>query len=162
MNSSNALIIGLLIVGIGIGGYFVVSKNSDLTENTSQTELSNIPEKNGDDMMEKDETSAEIPNNIVEYSPENLATAQEAGRAVLFFHATWCPTCKALNAEIMERANELPEDVTILKTDFDKELELREQYGITIQHTLVQLDANGNEIAKWSGGNVDTILENLQ
>jgi hypothetical protein len=41
--------------------------------------------------------------------------------------------------------------VSILKVDYDKETELKKKYGVTYQHTLVQVDKDGNLIKKWSG-----------
>lgn len=100
--------------------------------------------------------------NYVTYSPENLKNAQEQGRAVLYFWAVWCPTCKVLDAELKEQGNELPSDVTILQVNYDTEEELKKQYGITQQHTLVQIDKDGSEIHKWIGGGIETIKQQLK
>lgn len=97
----------------------------------------------------------------VTYTPENFAAA-EGKRRVLFFHAPWCPTCKVLNQELLDDVEQLPADVVIFKTDYDTESDLKKQYGITYQHTLVQVDENGNTIKKWNGGGVQEILNNLQ
>jgi hypothetical protein len=35
--------------------------------------------------------------------------------------------------------------------DFDNETDLRKKYGVTIQHTFVQIDKDGNSLAKWAG-----------
>jgi hypothetical protein len=58
---------------------------------------------------------------------------------------------------------EIPEGVTILKADFDEDVELKEKYGVKIQHSFVQVDANGEAIAKWVGGNtLGDITKNLK
>ncbi|MBI3103759.1 hypothetical protein HYZ05_02360 [Candidatus Daviesbacteria bacterium] len=58
--------------------------------------------------------------NYIDYSEQNLVSAQRNGRPVLFFAATvWCQTCQALEKEIKERGNILPSDVTILKVDYE-------------------------------------------
>lgn len=90
------------------------------------------------------------------YSAEKVATA--AGDVVIFFHATWCPSCRALVSNIEENIATIPAGTTILKADYDTETELKKKYGVTTQHTLVQVDSNGNLIKKWSGGSK---LENL-
>ena len=95
-----------------------------------------------DDMMSKGSYEA--------YGAEKIAMA-ETGDVVLFFHASWCPSCRSLNASIEGRMAEIPAGVTILKTDYDKEIELKKKYGVTTQHTLVQVDKDGNLIKKWSG-----------
>jgi hypothetical protein len=35
--------------------------------------------------------------------------------------------------------------------DYDNSTALKQKYGVTMQHTLVQVDAKGNLIAKWTG-----------
>lgn len=112
-----------------------------------------MPVKN--DMMEKDsmdkpvveETSA---GSYEAYSSEKLARA-ENGDVVLFFHASWCPSCRGLNADIEKNIGSIPAGVTILKTDYDTQTELKKKYGVTYQHTLVQVDKDGNMLKKWSG-----------
>ncbi len=39
----------------------------------------------------------------------------------------------------------------MVKVDFDSETDLRKTYGITQQHTFVQVDPDGEELAKWTG-----------
>jgi thioredoxin 1 len=96
------------------------------------------------------------------YSADKIARA-ETGDVVLFFHASWCPSCRGLNTSIESNLTAIPEGVTILKTDYDKEVELKKKYGVTYQHTLVQVDKDGNMIKKWSGGSsLDDIISQLQ
>jgi len=73
----------------------------------------------------------------------------EGGNVVLFFHASWCPTCQAAEANLTSQP--VPDGLTVVKTDFDTMTELRQKYGVTVQHTFVQIDAGGAQLAKWSG-----------
>lgn len=107
-------------------------------------------------------SDAEIAPHYVAYSDANLVKAQEKGRPVIYFWAVWCPTCKVLDKELIERGSELPNDVTVLKTNYDTEKELKKKYHIVQQHTLVQVDKNGDEVKKWIGGNIDVIKEQLE
>lgn len=84
------------------------------------------------------------------YAQEKFAYAQK-DTLVLFFHATWCPSCRALNTDIEEHLQEIPANVSILKTDYDSEIKLKQKYGITTQHSFAQVDADGNLIKRWSG-----------
>lgn len=112
--------------------------------------------------MEKTMMKAEITGTYESYSPEKIAFASE-GDVILFFHAPWCPTCKALDSDINGELSQIPANTKILKVDYDSSSELKKKYGVTYQHTLVQVDAEGNMITKWSGGNtLESILEKIQ
>lgn len=101
--------------------------------------------------------------NYFDYSEQNLASAQKNGKPVLFFAATiWCQTCQALEKEIKEKGDSLPSDVTILKVDYDNDKEMKRKWGVIMQHTLIQLDSNGNEVNRWIGGNLDALIVNLK
>ena len=70
---------------------------------------------------------------------------------VLYFHAPWCPTCQALDKNINANLGSIPEKTIIVKTDYDSSNDLKKKYGVTYQHTMVQVDSSGNKIKKWSG-----------
>ena len=78
---------------------------------------------------------------------------------VLFFHASWCPTCKAAMKDLEANVSML-EGYTVYITDYDTTGELQEKYGVTYQHTFVQIDSTGSALAKWNGGASKEILEN--
>lgn len=94
----------------------------------------------------------------VDYSPEALASAQadqkDGRKVVLFFHAPWCPYCVAADKDFKAAlsADTFPQNVTLLKTDYDSQTELKRKYGVTTQHTFVQIDSSGNQITKWISG----------
>jgi thiol-disulfide isomerase/thioredoxin len=70
---------------------------------------------------------------------------------VLFFNANWCSTCKIARDNIESNLDSIPSNLAIVVVDFDKETDLRKKYGVTIQHTFVQIDKDGNQLTKWSG-----------
>ena len=109
-------------------------------------------EKDGDAMEKTDgETSdAMTKGSYVTYDPS--ATLPE-GNNVLFFAASWCPSCQGLDKDITANLGEIPEGVTIHKADYDTETELKKKFGVTYQHTMVQIDQNGELVKKWSGSN---------
>jgi len=123
------------------------------------------PVVTAEQMREETETSIlQNPSSgqYVEYDPNAIADAATNGQAVLFFHAAWCPTCISANADITSRASEIPAGLVIFKTDYDTFKDLKKKYGVTYQHTFVQVDADGNEIAKWNGGDLDEIMKNVK
>lgn len=103
------------------------------------------------EMEQKDSLEKTVRGTYEAYAPEKLARAN-TGDVVLFFHAAWCPSCKTLDATIESHTQDIPHGLTILKTDYDTETALKKKYGVTYQHTMVQVDAEGHLIKKWSGG----------
>ena len=96
------------------------------------------------------------------YSPEKLALAND-GKVVIYFHADWCPICRSLESNINANLKTIPAGVHILKADYDTETMLKQKYGVTYQHTLVQVDSSGNQITKWSGGQtLASLLTNVR
>lgn len=79
---------------------------------------------------------------------------------VLFFHASWCPNCKAADADIMKNIGQLPKNTVIFKVDYDQETALKKMYGITMQHTFVLVDDKGKALKKWAGGGLKEIAMN--
>lgn len=103
-----------------------------------------------------------IKENYVIYSKTALdQILKDNGQALLFFYADWCPTCRAADKSIQKDHTLLPKGLTILKVNYDTEVDLKRQYNITAQHTFVHVNRQGKEISKWLGGGVETILENL-
>ncbi len=108
-------------------------------------------EDTGEAMEKTDDTMMEKPVGSYEsYAPSKLARAS-SGDIVLFFRASWCPSCKAVDADIRSHLEEIPAGLTILDVDYDTETALKQKYGVTYQHTFVQVDTEGKQIAKWSG-----------
>jgi thiol-disulfide isomerase/thioredoxin len=105
------------------------------------------------DMMKKD-MADEPMAGAGEYRPYDAGqvTMASAGDVVLFFRASWCPSCRALDSDIKANRQAIPEGVTILDVNYDTETALKQKYGVTTQHTLVQVAADGSLIKKWSGG----------
>ena len=139
MNKNVVIIIGILVATGVLAGIGNFAFSGDKTDNKATVQAIN------------DASATVKAGSYVAYSPDRLALA-ETGDVVLFFHAKWCPSCRALNNDIEKNLSSIPVGVTILKTDYDDEVELKRKYGVTTQHTLVQVDRDGNLIKKWSGG----------
>ncbi len=101
-----------------------------------------------DDTMMKGEEGAMMKSGSYEtYSPEKMAAAK--GRVLLYFHADWCPICRGIEADIKANLGKIPGDVTILKVNYDAATDLRQKYGVTYQHTFVQINSDGSLVKKW-------------
>jgi thiol-disulfide isomerase/thioredoxin len=166
MNKNTAVIIGGIALIVLAGTVFAFISNRDdammdtkgddstMMQKESDSMVKNdMPEEkemmNEDEGMESKDTMMKV-GSYETYAPEKLARA-ETGDVVLFFHASWCPSCRGLSTDIESNMSAIPEGVSILKVDYDKEIELKKKYGVTYQHTLVQVDKDGNLIKKWSG-----------
>lgn len=79
---------------------------------------------------------------------------------VVFFHAPWCPTCKAADSEIMKSG--VKDGYNIVRVDYDDSTDLKKMYGVTTQHTFVQVDEMGTLITSWKGGGVADIYKNVK
>ncbi len=136
------------------------SNNNEETEE----ETTNVNQEDESESTDEadDATTTAVEGAYQEYTASAVSQAQHEN-IVLFFHAPWCPTCKLLDSDLIDQADSIPSDLLILQVDYDSATELRKQYGITYQHTLVQVDAQGNQITKWSGGNtLQSILDKLK
>lgn len=103
-----------------------------------------------DDMMKKDESAMTKPTGYMNYDAAQVDAALASGqKVVLFFHATWCPSCKALDKAIL--ADTVPSDAIIFKVDYDTSAELKKQYRVVSQHTTVVLNRDGTEKIKKLG-----------
>lgn len=154
-------ILTLAILGVG---YIIYMSNDDMNRE-------DVVDMAGKDMVkeegEMDAGTTNMKDVMVAagayetYTPDKLMRAEE-GQVVLFFRASWCPTCRALDSDIKASLEDIPDGVSILEIDYDTALDLRQKYGVTNQHTLVQVDATGTLMKKWSGGlTLETVLEQL-
>ena len=70
---------------------------------------------------------------------------ETAGPKALFFHATWCPQCRTLDDALLSEG--APAGLTVFKVDFDDRVDLRQQYGVTLQTTIVFVDDDGDAVS---------------
>ncbi len=92
--------------------------------------------------------------------PDAQALAEQ-GPAVLFFAADWCPTCMAALRDINANGAKLG-GIAVIVVDYDTAGDLKGRYGVSSQHTFVQIDARGERLTAWNGGGVDAILKNTR
>jgi thioredoxin 1 len=108
----------------------------------------------------KSEDSAKaVAGTYATYSA-NAVSSAKTNKVVLFFHAAWCPSCRALDAEITAKG--VKSGVTILKVYYDTANTLKAKYGVTTQHTLVQVTSGGELISKWTGGDLESVYSKIK
>ena len=167
-SSKNYLLWALIVVVLVVLVIVVVASGGRDDSMSTKQEGSMVSDEKSmmmqeeDKMMEQEGMMDSQSGSYQMYSEEKLALAQE-GEVVLFFKASWCPTCRALDSDIRDNLSSIPEGVHILEVDYDEYTELRQKYGVTYQHTLVQVDQEGNQVAKWSGSpTLSALLEEIE
>lgn len=78
------------------------------------------------------------------YSDEAFdAAITEWKVVVLNFRASRCPTCTKVSNDILAKISNLPDNVVIFETDYDKYPALKSDYNVEQQTTFVFFDENG-------------------
>lgn len=114
------------------------ANSADDLPTTSEQASTSSPEQPGN--------SALKPGEYTDYSTGYFDQTAQNSRRILFFHAAWCPQCRALENDI--RAKGVPAGMVIFKVNYDTESGLKQRYGVTLQTTLVEVDAAGNLVRK--------------
>lgn len=174
------LVIGLVVAFL-IGGGIFYSMQSSPSSNSmtpSEQDAMNMEADSthmaDDAVMMQDESVMGADGSIMEtemtmesgryelYTADKITQASK-GPVVLFFRASWCPTCQAVDADIRKNAHAIPTGTVILEVDYDNSAELKREYGVTYQHTFIQVDAAGALVTKWSGSpTLAALLPNIK
>ncbi len=163
--SKNFMIFMALIVLVS-GGYLYLANRSEIVVGDKAMMVKDENAIIETQQVETNNTD-KITGQYLPYTPTVLAKAK-SNRRILYFYASWCPTCIPANADFEKNVSNLPSDVTVIRVNYndpdtDKdEKSLAEKYGITYQHTFVQIDVDGNEITKWNGGATKELLAKIK
>ena len=99
-------------------------------------------------------------NNYVQYSQSAYDQAQKDERPLfLFFYADWCTTCRAQNPGVVKMFEETDSNVQGFRVNYDTEDELKKEFGIFIQHTMILLDGKGVEVERWIGTTPESTMK---
>ena len=166
----NPIVIFVIIAVLALGGFgfYTLSQKSSQSDSMMKKDEAMMPKE--DTSMKP--TDAMMDNKMAgsrytQYSKAALENASSK-RRVLFFYASWCPICKPADESFTQNANEIPEDVMLIRVNYNdpetdqEEKDLAKKYGVTYQHTFVQIDSTGNEVTKWNGGQIDELLANIK
>ena len=149
MNKKVIIIVLAVFLLVGIGVAYLLTANKPVDETNS----SNLVKQASSETQTQPAESPQSQGKYITYSAEALSTA--TGKRILYFHAPWCPQCQELDASI--KKGPIPDGVTIIRTDFDSNQELRKKYGVTQQTTLVLIDENGNLVKKYNAYDSPTL-----
>jgi len=155
----------VLIAGIGVFSYYQSKDNGMTEEKAEQKPASEEKLMEGKATTEKPITNDAIAKagSYKEYSSQTLANEQAAGnKVVLFFYADWCPYCRTADKAFTDNLDKIPAGVTVLKTDYDSNKDLKKKYGVTTQHTFVQIDDKQEKVTLWVSGDVELLQKNIK
>jgi thiol-disulfide isomerase/thioredoxin len=158
------ILLFLGIFGAVIGGYVLFSNKNVGTPKIGQTAppQTNIVPVNTESAVDQ-QTPSPAKAKQVSFVDEATTNAfARQGKSLIFFRASWCPTCKIAQQDLDENMSKLPDGLTIVTADYDTTKELQKKYGVTYQHTWVQVDSQGNLIQIWNGGDVEEIIKNIK
>ncbi|XLQ19950.1 MAG: thioredoxin family protein [Candidatus Moraniibacteriota bacterium] len=167
------LIIGISAIMFGYGGNNVQEIKSEAGQKAGE-----IMEEHGDIVIEKvvdsgkekvGEALKEVGEKILEennapgyYGNYGDDGVSEYENVVVFFTADWCPSCVEAEKNIESEKNDIPTDVAIVKVDFDDD-DLKQNYGVSKQHTFVLINEVGEENKKWVGSKtLAEIIDNIK
>lgn len=160
MNKVTVIIIGVIVLAISGSLFYLLNTNdSELAQqetNASGQSTKSTPQPTDSQAA----PTGQEPGAYLDYTPEIIANTP--GTKILFFHAPWCPQCRAIEADIT--SSTLPSNVSIIKVDYDSNQALRQKYGVTIQTTLVKIDDQGNLVEKfvaYDDPTLDSVIRNL-
>jgi len=98
--------------------------------------------------------------DIHPYTAAALAQAQSAGQPIaLHFHADWCPTCRAQAQVLQQLKTEPGLNLTVLVADYDTEKDLKRQFRVRAQSTLIVLKGK-TETMRLVGDTSDVTIRN--
>ncbi len=160
MVGKSILAIGIVIL-IGVGAWLALTTSAVKTT-TDDIQPATTVSTDITPSSDKKAAATSSPGRYTNYDAK-LVQADGFDTTILFFHAPWCPECRAYEQAITSSA--IPDGVQILKVDYDTSKDLRSRYGVTIQTTFVRVDSNGGEQKKWVGYGKDkslaAVLENV-
>ncbi|MCC6338140.1 MAG: thioredoxin family protein [Myxococcales bacterium] len=68
---------------------------------------------------------------------------------LLYFHASWCPSCRRLEASgALDAVKQAEPELRLQVVDVDTEVPTLDRYGVEVTPTLVLVDADGFPLAR--------------
>jgi thiol:disulfide interchange protein len=82
-----------------------------------------------------------MKNDLKPFTKEAHAKAMAEGKTTLvFFHAPWCPVCRAQEPKVLAHLNGDAKHVVAFRVDYDSNMALRKEMNVQKQSTLILFD----------------------
>jgi len=135
-----SIIIGVIVLIFGVG-YVVTNTNQEPAAVALQSSSSEVA-SDQPSPTEADTNANTTPGVYAAYDADVVAQS-DADHILLFFEASWCPSCRALDADIVANLNDIPAGVEIYTVDYDTATDLKRRYKVTTQHSIIKIAADG-------------------
>jgi thioredoxin 1 len=100
-------------------------------------------------------------NDLKPFTKEAFAAATAEGKPILvYFHAPWCPICRAQEPKVKARLNGDYKHVVAFRVDYDSNVPLRKEMNVAKQSTLI-LFQGPKEITRLSYTSEDKAIDDL-
>ena len=165
------IVIVLVILALLIVGYMLINQTEDVAvqegtarEQARQEAQKKITEPDADveaDMQAEANGGTDTMGDKAVYTTYTEGVVGNGQESVLFFHADWCPKCRANDIKLSSWYQNNSYGRSTYKLDYDANVELRTQLGVTSQDTFVLIDGEGNVVKQLtfpSVGDLEDIL----
>jgi thioredoxin-related protein len=94
------------------------------------------------------QTERNLGNGVYDIYDDELIKESKDKTIFLYFYSDSCGECRALQDDIQTNVRDIPEDLIIMKVDIVARGDLKDEYNIEKENTLVQIDSEGKELKK--------------
>lgn len=138
--------------------FILVGAGCTFTQTAEVGDLPTTPPQ--DAMMEDDASESSVKSQkskvakpyYIAYTADVAAQAQAEGRSVVYyFWAAWCPICKAEEPKLKAWIESSEHPIAGFRVNYDTESALKAKFKVPYQHTTIFLNANGEEVERFSG-----------
>lgn len=101
-------------------------------------------------------------NGIYDLYDEELIKESKDKKIILFFSSDTCSDCRLLDKDILSNKDDIPENLVIMKVDYDAMQELRQKYSIDKPNNLVMIKSNLDKVNNLpSAKTLDELLKSI-